>query len=219
MAYETVIDFSGLMARPAADKTTEVGTVVVEGHYLGSAGTPDNGYGPGYRHFFQRKDGTGVEAIFGKTRLDKQLGLDARTPSGFVEGGQAINEALKGICLKITFTGMSKPQPGSKKKTNPAYLFLVQKDVNNRIDTANVDLSTVNDESLDDLDETGLTAQTSVEDNYEVLPEEADLDQEEEVVEQPKVARPLPPRTPAQAPSPTQQARVQELLKRNKRTA
>lgn len=189
MAYENVVDFASVKAK-SINKDTPVNTVIVEGHYLGFRSTPDNGYGPGVVHYFQKKDGTGVEGVFGKTNLNRLL-----------------TDNLKGICLRVTFTGMGEKQRGK----NPAYLFLVQQDKANTIDVSNLDVTATAADGVEDSTDVETTT-----DGYEDL-EETDLDADEELDTRTLTAtRPTPPKTTAQPPSADRQAKVRELLQRSK---
>lgn len=191
MAYENVVDFASIKAK-SITKDTPVNTIIVEGHYLGFRTTPDNGYGPGVVHYFQKKDGTGVEGVFGKTNLNRLL-----------------TDSLKGICLRVKFTGMGEKQRGK----NPAYCFLVQQDKDNTIDISNLDLAVTPSDGVEDEDSTYVETAA---DSYEDL-EETELDADEEQSTRTLTStRPTAPKTAAQAPSADRQAKVRDLLQRSK---
>ncbi len=110
----------------------------VEGYFLGSKDTPDQGFGPGKLHIFQTSKGN--IGVWGKTRLNSLLTTD-----------------LIGQMVLATFTGMIAP---SKKGRRPSYGFKVQHDAGNTIDTSGIDLTAsapadeVDEETNDEVENT-----------------------------------------------------------------
>lgn len=187
MSYITKID-------PSTEKTVQLGgknsegrpnPTSIEGYYLGAKNV-ETTYGPGKLHVFQTKDGN--VGVWGKSNSNRLLTSD-----------------LVGQMVLLTFTGMSKPPKGKR----PAYLFKVQHDPSNVIDTAGLDLNSPGEGSVDDDAFVGADIQdtaTTDDESFDTVEEDQPMD---EVPPARNVTRAAPR---AAVPDAARQAQVQRLL-------
>src|ERR1700679_1176128 len=126
MAFKKKTDLS-------SDTTVQVGGVdnktgkpnpkSLEGYFLGTREVT-TAYGKAKVHVFQTEHGN--VSYFGKTNSNRLLD----------------DPELVGQMVRLTFTGMAKPQPGKA----PAYKFELEHDPDNTIDVSTVDTSSQSEE-------------------------------------------------------------------------
>jgi hypothetical protein len=129
MAFKKVLDTAS--AKETIRLGGEGNPSSVEGYFLGTRKV-ETEYGEAQLHAFQTKKG--VIAVWGKTIMNNLL---AQVPVGEM--------------TRVTFTGMGE----KKKGRNPAYLYNVEHDESEKIDTGSIDL--VSATSTDEEEDYGTT--------------------------------------------------------------
>jgi hypothetical protein len=162
-------------------KTRKPNPTSIEGYYVGSKQIPSAKNKSGFTKLHVFQTGNGSVGVWGKTDLDTKL------------AGVA-----SGTMTRVTYTGM-KPT-----KNNPMYVYKVEVDSDNTIDTSALEASSSDYAEYGDEDGDAPVGDEPT--------EETDPGEEEAQPDEPPPARAKPPVKPAATPSAAQQAKVKALL-------